>query len=295
MVDVCLMFCLSFHFQRPVGFTYRSPSNLLPGKMRPKPMERGPSRQTASSRPGEPSPPLKIRAHIQANSAVAPGPCSVQPESQQSVRSQSPPLPTIVSTHSLCPSFSLAGEMPDLPSQTSLRTTVNESPAKGSSLAVASPVVSSAMSVPPPAASLERTSMMPAFKASPGYTKIHSDLPSSSSLSTKSAASHSSYPPLSTASELRDVPSQAGLAAPVIDSPGHVASSTVSSQTVSSVMPSETSLGRNKIGVCRTPSGSTSIDNEVPSSSISSNFGELQPRNVDTNNMVCVPYSIESI
>ncbi|KAJ6667527.1 hypothetical protein lerEdw1_016648 [Lerista edwardsae] len=255
---------------RPVGFTYRSPNNLLPGKMRPKPMERGASRQTTSSRHGEHNPPLKIRAHIQANSAVAPGPCSVQLESQQSVCRQSPPLPTIVSTHSLCSSFNLASEMPDLPSQTSLRTAVNESPAKGLSLAVTSPVVSSAVSVPP-AASLERTSM-PAFKASPGSTKIHSVLPSSSSPSIQSATSHLSYPPFSTASELHDVPSQADLAATVIDSPVHVASSTVSSQIVSSVMPSETSLGRNKIVTCRTPSGSTSIGTEVPSSSVSSNF-----------------------
>ncbi|XP_066476958.1 BEN domain-containing protein 2 [Tiliqua scincoides] len=260
---------------RPVRFTYRSPSNPLPGKMRvPKPMERGPSRQTASSRHGEHSPPLKFRlqrAHIQASSAAAPGPHTVQLESQQPVHRQSPPLPTIVSTHSLCPSFSMASEIPDLPSQTNQGTTVNESPAKMAPLAVASPVVSSAVSVPP-SASLESTKMMTAFRSSPGSTKIHNDLPSSSSASISLVSSHSSYPPFNTASELPDLPSQAGLVATAIDSPIHVASSTVSSQMVSSVTPSETSLGRNKIVTCRTPSGNTSMGNEVPSSSVSSNF-----------------------
>ncbi|XP_053162622.1 BEN domain-containing protein 2 isoform X2 [Hemicordylus capensis] len=262
---------------RPVGFTYRSSSSLSPAKIRvQKPMERGSGLQIPPPGHGNHSPPMKVRlqrAHIQASPAVTTIPHTLKPESQQSLHRESPPLPTIVSTHSLYSPFSMASEIPELPSQTSLATIVNESPGN---VTVASQVVSSAMPTPS-AMKLERNNMMITYKAPSGSTNIHNEMPPSSSSSSTSinpaiASTHSLYPSFSTASEMPELPSQASLAATVIDSPAHMASSPVSSQMVSSVMPPETSLGENNMMVTYRTSGSTSMSNEMPSSSISSNF-----------------------
>ncbi|XP_061483208.1 BEN domain-containing protein 2 isoform X2 [Rhineura floridana] len=262
---------------RPLGFTYRSSSNLSAGKIRvQKPTERRPSQ---ISPPGHRchSQPTKIRLqrdHILTSSAVMPVPHTLQPELQRPAHRHSPPLPTIVSTHSLCPPFNMTSEMPDISSQTSLATLVNESSTSVASLAIASPVVSTAVSTPL-AASLDRNSMTVTFKTSPGSTNILNELPSSSSVcvSQAVASSHSLYLPVSTASEMPDLPSQASLATTAVDNPAHVGSSAVSSQRIAPVMLPEPSLGRNNLIVTyRTPTGNTNISNEMPSSSMSSNF-----------------------
>uniref|UniRef100_A0A8D0HF24 BEN domain-containing protein n=1 Tax=Sphenodon punctatus TaxID=8508 RepID=A0A8D0HF24_SPHPU len=166
---------------RPVGFTCRSSKHLPHGKIRvQKPMEREPSLQIFSPREECPSPSMRVRlrkGHIQGNSAVQPVQHTLQHESQQPALRQSPPLPTIVSTHSLHSPYTVGN--PDLPSKTNLVTTVVESTASVASPAVASPMVPSVM----PATSetsFERNAMMMNYRASPASTNISNELPSSS-------------------------------------------------------------------------------------------------------------------
>ncbi|XP_033003225.1 BEN domain-containing protein 2 [Lacerta agilis] len=258
---------------RPLGFTYRSPRNLSPGKIRiQKATERRPS-QILSPGHGCQSQPMKVklqRAPILTRSAVKPVPHTLQPESQPPAHRQSPPLPTIVSTHSLCPPFNMASDMPDIPSQTNLTTLVNKSSVTGASLAIASPVVSSVASTPP-AASLERNNRTVTYQSSPGSRSIRNEPPSSSSVSASSAvaSSHLLYAPV-TANKMPDLPSQASLSTTAVDSPAQVESSAVPSPVI---LP-ETSLERKKMLVTyRTSTGVTDISNEVPSSSsMSHNF-----------------------
>ncbi|CAI5772290.1 Uncharacterized protein PODLI_1B017408 [Podarcis lilfordi] len=256
---------------RPLRFTYRSPRNLLPGKIRiQKATERKPS-QILPPGHGCQSQPMKVklqRAPILTRSAVKPVPHTLQPESQPPVHRQSPPLPTIVSTRSLCPPFNMASDMPNIPSQTNLATLVNKSSVTVASLAIASPVVSSVASTPP-AANLERNNRTVTNKTSPGSRGIRNEPPSSSSVSASSAvASSRSLNAPVTANKMPDLPSQASLS--TTDSPAQVESSAVPSP----VILSETSLERKKTLVTyRTSTGGTDISNEVPSSSsMSHNF-----------------------
>ncbi|NXF56159.1 BEND2 protein, partial [Oceanites oceanicus] len=82
--------------------------------------------------------------NVQVNSTIKHVQQSIQLESQQPVRRQSPPLPTIVSTHSLHSSYTAANRMPDLSPRSNLVASVVES-----SVNVApSPVASSSMPAP---------------------------------------------------------------------------------------------------------------------------------------------------
>nr|XP_042696131.1 BEN domain-containing protein 2 isoform X2 [Chrysemys picta bellii] len=168
---------------RPIGFTYRSSNHLPHGKIRvQKPMERESSLHISPPGQGGPSTSMRVRlqkSHLQANSAIKPVQQTLQLESQQPLLRQSPPLPTIVSTHSLHPPYTVANRIPDLPPQPSLVTTVMESTANVASSAVGSPMVSSVMPTPSET-SLGRNTMMMNYRATPGSANISKELPSSS-------------------------------------------------------------------------------------------------------------------
>ncbi|KFV91295.1 BEN domain-containing protein 2, partial [Eurypyga helias] len=82
--------------------------------------------------------------HLQVNSTIKHIQQSLQPGSQQPVSRQSPPLPTIVSTHSLHSSYTATDRMPNLSPQSSHVGSAMESTANVAS----SPVASSSMSAP---------------------------------------------------------------------------------------------------------------------------------------------------
>ncbi|NWS59615.1 BEND2 protein, partial [Chunga burmeisteri] len=82
--------------------------------------------------------------HVQVNSTIKQVQQSLQLESQQPVHRQSPPLPTIVSTHSLHSSYAAANRMPDLSPQSNLVAGIVESTVNIAS----SPVASSSMPAP---------------------------------------------------------------------------------------------------------------------------------------------------
>ncbi|KFP34093.1 BEN domain-containing protein 2, partial [Colius striatus] len=82
---------------------------------------------------------------VQVNPAVKHVQQSLSLESQQAVHRQSPPLPTIVSTHSLHSAYTANNRMPDLSPQSNLVAGVVESTVNIGS----SPVASSSMPAPP--------------------------------------------------------------------------------------------------------------------------------------------------
>ncbi|NWT21647.1 BEND2 protein, partial [Vireo altiloquus] len=79
--------------------------------------------------------------HVQVNSKVKHAQQSFQLESQQPVGRQSPPLPTIVSTHSLHSSYTATNGMPDLSPQSNLPPSTVESTVNFASSPVASPSI----------------------------------------------------------------------------------------------------------------------------------------------------------
>ncbi|NXB35706.1 BEND2 protein, partial [Eulacestoma nigropectus] len=90
--------------------------------------------------------PVIVRAalqngHIQVNSKVKHAQESFQLEPQQPVGRQSPPLPTIVSTHSLHSSYTATNGMPDLSPQSNLAPSIVESTVNLASSPVASPSI----------------------------------------------------------------------------------------------------------------------------------------------------------
>ncbi|NXT93509.1 BEND2 protein, partial [Anhinga rufa] len=76
--------------------------------------------------------------HVQVNSTIKHVQPSLQLESQQPVCRQSPPLPTIVSTHSLHSSYAATNRMPDLSPRSNLVASVVESTVNIASSSVAS-------------------------------------------------------------------------------------------------------------------------------------------------------------
>ncbi|NXJ84093.1 BEND2 protein, partial [Trogon melanurus] len=84
---------------------------------------------------------IKDFRHFSANSTVKHVQQSLELESQQPVHRQSPPLPTIVSTHSLHSSYAAADRLPDLSPRSSLVDGVVESSVSTAS----SPLASSSM------------------------------------------------------------------------------------------------------------------------------------------------------
>uniref|UniRef100_A0A8C5J155 BEN domain-containing protein n=1 Tax=Junco hyemalis TaxID=40217 RepID=A0A8C5J155_JUNHY len=164
---------------KPVGFTYRSSSHLPSGKIRvPKHMERDLSLHRSSSGQGRHSPVVRValpNGHVQVNSKVKHGPQSFQLESQQPVGRQSPPLPTIVSTHSLHSSYTATNGMPDLSPQSNLAPSIVESTVNIASSPVASP------SMPAPSEpSQENNAVELNCKNASEDVNISEELPSSS-------------------------------------------------------------------------------------------------------------------
>ncbi|NWX37255.1 BEND2 protein, partial [Notiomystis cincta] len=78
---------------------------------------------------------------VQVNSKVKHAQQSFQLETQQPVGRQSPPLPTIVSTHSLHSSYTATNGMPDLSPQSNLAPSIVESTVNATSSPVASPSI----------------------------------------------------------------------------------------------------------------------------------------------------------
>ncbi|XP_014106812.1 PREDICTED: BEN domain-containing protein 2 [Pseudopodoces humilis] len=164
---------------KPVGFTYRSSSHLPSGKIRvQKHMERDLSLHVSSSGQGRPSPLVKValqNGHIQVNSEVNHAPQSFQLQSQQLVGRQSPPLPTIVSTHSLHSSYTATNGMPDLSPQSNLAPSIVESTVNVASSPMASP------SIPAPSEpSQENSAVELNCKNASEDVNISEELPSSS-------------------------------------------------------------------------------------------------------------------
>ncbi|NXN90807.1 BEND2 protein, partial [Bombycilla garrulus] len=79
--------------------------------------------------------------HVHVNSKVKRALQGFQLESQQPVGRQSPPLPTIVSTHSLHSSYTATNGMPDLSPQSNLALSIVESTVNLASSPVASPSI----------------------------------------------------------------------------------------------------------------------------------------------------------
>ncbi|NWT88701.1 BEND2 protein, partial [Lanius ludovicianus] len=84
---------------------------------------------------------LQNSHHVQVNSKVKHAQQSFQLDSQQPVGRQSPPLPTIVSTHSLHSSYTATNGMPDLSPQSNLAPSIVESTVNCASSPVASPSI----------------------------------------------------------------------------------------------------------------------------------------------------------
>ncbi|KFQ22778.1 BEN domain-containing protein 2, partial [Mesitornis unicolor] len=98
-------------------------------------------------KPGRHSPVIRValqNGHVQVNSTIKHIQPSLQLEAQQPVQRQSPPLPTIVSTHSLHSSYAASNRMPDLSPQPNLVASVVESTVSTAS----PPVASSSMPAP---------------------------------------------------------------------------------------------------------------------------------------------------
>ncbi|XP_032908945.1 BEN domain-containing protein 2 [Catharus ustulatus] len=166
---------------KPVGFTYKSSSHLPPGKIRvQKHMERDLSLHLSSSGQGRCSPAVRTtlqNGHVQVNSKVQRVPRGFQLESQQPVGRQSPPLPTIVSTHSLHSSYTATNGMPDLSPQPNLAPSIVESTVNIASSPVASP------SIPTPSEpSQEDNAVELKYRNSSEDVNISEELPSSSVL-----------------------------------------------------------------------------------------------------------------
>ncbi|XP_061220494.1 BEN domain-containing protein 2 isoform X2 [Neopsephotus bourkii] len=164
---------------KPVGFTYRSSSHLPQGKIGvQKSMERKPSLHLSSPQQGRQSPVIRValqNSHVHVNSTIKHVQQSLQLESQQPVHSQNPPLPTIVSAHSLHSSCTTNKRMPDLSAQSNFVASVVESTVHVASSPVASPFMPA-----PSEASLGNNVMVLNYRNAPGGVNISNELPSSS-------------------------------------------------------------------------------------------------------------------
>ncbi|XP_025907931.1 BEN domain-containing protein 2 isoform X2 [Nothoprocta perdicaria] len=161
---------------RPVGFAYRSSSHLPQGKIGvPKSMDRESSLHLSSPGQGRHSPVIRValqKGHVQVNS-IKRVQQTLQLESHQSVLRQSPPLPTIVSAHSLHSPYTATDGVPDLSALSNLATTVAESTVNVSS----SPGASSVMA-PSSETSLENNAVQVNYRNASG--NVSKELPSSS-------------------------------------------------------------------------------------------------------------------
>ncbi|XP_062430323.1 BEN domain-containing protein 2 [Rhea pennata] len=164
---------------RPVGFAYRSSSHLPQGKIGlQKSMERESSLHLPSPGQGRHSPVIRValqKGHVQVNSAIKRVQQTLQLESQQPVLRQSPPLPTIVSTHSLHSPYTATNGIPDLPPRSNLATTVVES-----TVNIASSPVASSVMPPSSETNLGNNTMLVNYRNASGNVNINKELPSSS-------------------------------------------------------------------------------------------------------------------
>lgn len=113
-------------------------------------------------------------SHVQVNSTTNSVQQTVELESQQPVLRQSPPLPTIVSTHSLHSQFTAADSIPDLLPQPSLSATVESTVNTASS-----PAASSVMPAPPETG-LGNEAVVVNYRNASGSVNICKEVPSSS-------------------------------------------------------------------------------------------------------------------
>ena len=143
-----------------------------------KSMERESSLHLSSPGQGRHSPVIRValqHGHVQVNSTIKRVQQSLQLESQQPVRRQSPPLPTIVSTHSLHSSYTAANRMPDLSPRSNLAASTVESTVNIAS----SPVASSSMPAPSET-SLGNNAVVVNYRNASGSVNVSKELPSSS-------------------------------------------------------------------------------------------------------------------
>ncbi|XP_029459163.1 BEN domain-containing protein 2 isoform X2 [Rhinatrema bivittatum] len=169
---------------RPIGLSYRSSHQVPLAKVRvPKPIQRESNLQVSPTAQRGHNPSLRVRLeknHVPARLAVkSVHPAALQREPQQTVLRQSPPLPTIVSTHSLQSPFSAATRIPDLNVQPKLVEAVPESPAVTASPAVGGPLISSVRQTAE-SSGREKGPVMRNYMSSSGSTNSNEELPSSS-------------------------------------------------------------------------------------------------------------------
>ncbi|NWV00433.1 SCML1 protein, partial [Upupa epops] len=164
---------------KPVRLTCRSSSHLPQGRIRVrKSVKRESSLYLSSPGQGRHSPVLKAalqNGHVLVNPTMKSIQQSPHLESQHPIHRQSPPLPTIVSTHSLNSSYTGTSRMPELSPQTNLGDSVVES----TDNAADSPVASTSM----PAlsdTSLENNAVVVEYRNESRNVNITKELPSSS-------------------------------------------------------------------------------------------------------------------
>lgn len=141
-------------------------------------MERESGLHLSSMGQGRHSPVIRValqNGHVQVNSTIKHVQQSLQLESQQPVRRQSPPVPTIVSTHSLHSSYTATKRMPDFSPRSNLVASVMESTVNVAS----SPVALSSMPAPSET-SLGNNTVVVNYRNASGSVNISKELPSSS-------------------------------------------------------------------------------------------------------------------
>ncbi|XP_015741515.1 BEN domain-containing protein 2 isoform X2 [Coturnix japonica] len=163
---------------KPVGFIYRSSSHLPQGRVRvQKSMERDSRLHLSSSGRGRHNPVIRAalhNSHVQVNSTTNSVQRTMKLESQQPVLRQSPPLPTIVSTHSLHSQFTAAESIPDLLPQPDLSATLE------STVNTASSPASSSVMPAPSETGLGNEAVVENYGDSSGSVSISKEVPSSS-------------------------------------------------------------------------------------------------------------------
>ncbi|XP_043847278.1 BEN domain-containing protein 2 [Dromiciops gliroides] len=160
---------------RPVGFTSRS-SNHVPHR---KIQEQKPVERESSIHISPPRPSLAVvlpQNHVETNSVGKSVQAPLKIELQQQDLRHSPPLPVIVSTHSLNQPFTVvANKVPDLSLQSKLVNTVVENT---TSAAKSSPVITTVVPTKPETC-LERNTVMMGYPSSQENASLSQVLSSS--------------------------------------------------------------------------------------------------------------------
>ncbi|XP_069492921.1 BEN domain-containing protein 2 isoform X2 [Ambystoma mexicanum] len=177
---------------RPVGLSHRSSFNIPPGKMKlklQKPFHRESSLQVYPAEQGRPSPAVRVRLEsnpVLTSPTLQPvHPGSLQQEPPQTLLRQSPPLPTIVSTHSLHTPFSMAERVPDPNTPANRIDTVSDSssrvsPMIGSGHVMSSRTAADCLRVTPEAGFREKGPVLTNYISPSESVTISQELPSSS-------------------------------------------------------------------------------------------------------------------